>query len=183
MVSLNRKRLFNLAAELLGFPIHEETTKRIGGQFQTVIRFGVPCVQQHGQDNEIHIYGEITSTEHFAIQTAYQNGLEYLENQKMFKIHDYSANTNLQSHNGVCCDDATCQYPAMNSEPLSNKIEARIYSLCNILSSVDGNVLSKNKSLYGSLDVLHKRLGSILYSTSILDEEPQCDQHGTEFPG
>lgn len=136
VLSVDRKDLFNVAAEKLGFFVEAEKTLPIGGEFVTVIKVANMWARASFQRETKEFYGEFASTNLQSIQSAYHVALGYLEKEKMVVIDDYNSEYIVQLRSDLFRFKSWAMLHELDAESLRKKVKAVAVALRGLLSSV-----------------------------------------------
>lgn len=79
VLRVDRKHLFDLAAQRLGFSVQTENTLQIGDEFITVISVANIRARASLERETKEFYGEFSSRDNLSIQSAYHRLLIYSE--------------------------------------------------------------------------------------------------------
>lgn len=91
VLAVDRKTLFDAAAQKLGFYVQAENTLTIRDEFVTVIKVANLPARASFQKETKEFYGEFASTDALSVQNAYHVALRYLEKEGIIVVNDYNS--------------------------------------------------------------------------------------------
>lgn len=136
VLCVDRKDLFNAAAEKLGFCVQAEKTLPIGDEFFTIVKVANMWARDSFQKETKEFYGEFASTHVQSIQNAYHVALAYLEKEKMVVINDYNSEYIMLLKSDLSRFKSWVMLRELDADSLRKKIKAVGVALRGLLASV-----------------------------------------------